>query len=234
MLFLSQVYRDLSIEIIIWLLGAFILGYILRYIIGAKWRTRVGELEKDLSAMTAKANSLEADLSTAKYEKEKIAEELTKEKSKNADLYFKLKACEESKAALEAEESESGTSDDSGGPEESERPEEPENSDRNIENVKAAPAGFTTTNLGVSGSKSDDLKIVDGIGPKIERLLKDAGISSFAILARSETNRIKNILENGGGRFRLADPSTWPKQAQMAADGKWDQLKEYKDSLKVG
>ena len=78
MIFLqSQVASDLwgahTIGILLWLLGAFILGYLLRYIIGAKWRTKAGELEKDLAEWKARANQFEADLSTAKYEKEKIA-----------------------------------------------------------------------------------------------------------------------------------------------------------------
>ena len=220
MLLLSQVYQDLSIEILLWLLGAFLLGYILRFIIGAKWRTRVGILEKDLSAMTAKANSLEADLSTAKYEKEKTAEELAKEKSKNADLYFKLKACEERNAAEESDEPE--------------KPEKPEKSSGDIENVKSGSPVFATSNVGVDGSKSDDLKIVDGIGPKIEGLLNNGGINTYAELAQTKPEDIMVILENGGGRYRLADPSTWPKQAQMAAEGQWNQLNEYKNTLKGG
>ena len=214
MLLLSQVYRDLSIEILLWLLGAFLLGYILRYILGAKWRTRVGVLEKDLSSMTAKANSLEADLSTAKYEKEKTAEELAKEKSKNADLYFKLKACEEKNAANE--------------------PNEPAKPSGDVKNVKTEPTDFATTTVAGVGSKSDDLKIVDGVGPQIEKLLNKAGIHTFAILAQTKTEAIRAILEEGGGRFKLADPTTWPKQAQMAAEGHWNQLKDYKRSLKGG
>jgi len=239
MVFLLSLYLELSIAIILWLLVSFLLGMLLSYLLGAKTRDKVLILEKDLSAMTAKANSLEADLSTAKYEKEKTAEELAKEKSNNADLYFKLKACEESKAALEAEESEGSEEPEEA--EESEKPsgseepggfEEPENSHGNVENVKAASTSFAATTVPVDHSKSDDLKIVDGIGPKIEMLLKNAGIKSFAVLARSETDAIKVILENGGGRYRLADPTTWPKQAQMAAEGQWNQLDEYKKSLK--
>ena len=217
MLLLSQVYRDLSIEILLWLLGAFLLGYILRYIIGAKWRTRVGILEKDLSAMTAKANSLEADLSTAKYEKDKIAEELAKEKKETADLYFKLKACEENLASQESE--------------------EPEASDRsygNVENVKAAPLGFAASHIEVDDPKLNDLKLVEGIGPKIEDLLKDAGVVNLAILAQTNPDDIKALLDKEGERFRLADPTTWPKQAQMAVDGNWERLEEYQEFLKGG
>ena len=227
MLLLSNVYRDLSIEILLWLLGAFILGYILRYIIGAKWRTRVGVLEKDLSAMTAKANSLEADLSTAKYEKEKIAEELSKEKSKNADLYFKLKACEESLAEHEGGENDNSESSD-------DRPEEPDSSVGDVENVKSGPLGFVAPNIEVDDPKLNDLKIVEGIGPKLEELLKSAGIANLAVLAQTKAEDIKTIIEKEGGRFQLADPTTWPKQAQMAVDGNWDRLKEYQDFLDGG
>ena len=208
MLLLSQVYRDLSIEIIIWLLGAFVLGYILRFIIGAKWRTRVGILEKDLSAWTAKANSLEADLSTAKYEKEKTAEELAKEKSNNADLYFKIKAAEEKLAAYEPEDSK--------------------------EDAEETPPGFVAANIEVDDPKLNDLKIVEGIGPKLEELLKEHGIVNLAVLAQTKSEDIKGILNNEGGRFKLANPTTWPKQAQMAFDGKWDELKEYQDVLDGG
>src|SRR5690606_26049318 len=153
MLLLSQVYRDLSIEILLWLLGAFLLGYILRYIIGAKWKTRTFELEKDLAAMTAKANNLEADLSTARYDKEKIIGELNKAKKENADLYFKLKALEETLQTDEAT-----------------APERNYGSD--AEQIKSAPLGFAATHIEVDDPKLNDLKIVEGIGPKIEELLK--------------------------------------------------------------
>ncbi len=211
MLLLSQVYRDLSIEIIIWLLGAFLLGYILSYIIGAKWRTRVGILEIDLSAWTAKANGLEADLSTAKYEKEKTAEELAKEKRTNADLYFKVKAAEEKLAAYE-----------------------PEESSENVEDAEAPPEEFVAANIEVDDPKLNDLKLVEGIGPKLEELLKGAGIANLAVLAQTKAEDIQGIMDKEGGTFKLADPSTWQKQAKMAVEGKWDRLEEFQEFLKGG
>ena len=36
------------------------------------------------------------------------------------------------------------------------------------------------------------------------------------------------------GRYRLAVPDTWPKQAALAVDGKWDELKAYQDKLDGG
>lgn len=83
-------------------------------------------------------------------------------------------------------------------------------------------------------TKGDDLKLVEGIGPKIEELLNNAGISSFQVLAETEVDKIREILEEAGSRYKMHDPSTWPKQALMAAEGKWDGLKEWQDSMKGG
>lgn len=86
------------------------------------------------------------------------------------------------------------------------------------------------------GAKSgpSDLKVIEGIGPKIEQLLKDNGINTWSDLAKASADAISAILEKGGERYRLADPSTWPKQAALASDGKWDELREYQDALQGG
>lgn len=79
--------------------------------------------------------------------------------------------------------------------------------------------------------KLDDLKIVEGIGPKIETLLKEGGISTWAELAAASEERLKEILDAAGPRYQIHDPSTWPAQAKFAAEGKWDELKEYQEVL---
>jgi predicted flap endonuclease-1-like 5' DNA nuclease len=81
---------------------------------------------------------------------------------------------------------------------------------------------------------TDDLKAVEGIGPKIEVLLHDAGIRTWKALADTPTSRIQEILDAAGPRYALADPATWPKQADMAANGKWDELQAYQDMLNAG
>jgi predicted flap endonuclease-1-like 5' DNA nuclease len=90
--------------------------------------------------------------------------------------------------------------------------------------------------LKMMGIKSDpnDLKIIEGIGPKIEQLLKDAGINTWQHLAGASVEKIQEVLDNAGSRYKLANPSTWPKQAELAAGGKWDELKEYQDYLQGG
>ncbi len=80
----------------------------------------------------------------------------------------------------------------------------------------------------------EDLKIVEGIGPKIEGLLKDAGINTWTDLAGTSVDRIKEVLTAAGDRYKLAKPDTWPKQAGLAAEGKWGELQEYQDYLDKG
>ncbi|PHN08692.1 hypothetical protein CRP01_00025 [Flavilitoribacter nigricans DSM 23189 = NBRC 102662] len=80
----------------------------------------------------------------------------------------------------------------------------------------------------------NDLKIVEGIGPKIEGLLHGAGIQTWSDLAATSVDRLREILAEAGERYRLADPTSWPKQAELAASGNWDELKEYQDFLSGG
>ena len=77
----------------------------------------------------------------------------------------------------------------------------------------------------------DDLKIVEGIGPKIEELLKNAGIKNLNMLSKTATEKLETILAEAGDRFRIHSPTTWPKQAAMAAKGEMNKLHKYQDSL---
>lgn len=83
-------------------------------------------------------------------------------------------------------------------------------------------------------SNPEDLKVVEGIGPKIEQLLKNDGIKTWRDLSNAKVDRLKAILEAAGDRYRIHDPGTWAEQAQLAADGDWDKLKEYQDFLQGG
>jgi NADH-quinone oxidoreductase subunit I len=84
-------------------------------------------------------------------------------------------------------------------------------------------------------SGPDDLKRIEGIGPKIASVLQVAGIQTFAQLADTEVDRIKQILEETDPKLlNLADPTSWPKQARLAANGKWEALERLQDRLKGG
>ena len=78
----------------------------------------------------------------------------------------------------------------------------------------------------------DDLKLIEGIGPKISGLLKDAGIVTFGQLAETYVERLQEILD--AAEIRIADPSTWPEQARLAAAADMAALQALQDSLKGG
>lgn len=82
--------------------------------------------------------------------------------------------------------------------------------------------------------KWDDLKIVEGIGPKIAELLNKEGIKTWKELSDASTARLKEILEAGGPNFQIHDPGTWPAQARLADQGKWEELKKLQDELSGG
>lgn len=75
----------------------------------------------------------------------------------------------------------------------------------------------------------DDLTKIEGIGPKAAEAFNAAGINTFADLAKAKVPALQKILDESEGRFGALKPGSWPKQAKMAADGKWDELKKWQD-----
>ena len=78
-------------------------------------------------------------------------------------------------------------------------------------------------------TEAQDLKKIEGIGPKIEEILVAAGIKNYGQLAATDAAKVKEILATA--KLGTHDPATWGDQAQMAAEGKWDQLKKWQDAL---
>ena len=79
---------------------------------------------------------------------------------------------------------------------------------------------------------ADDLTIIEGIGPKVSSVLKDAGIKTLAQLSVTNVSKLQDILKAAG--FRYMDPASWPEQARLAAEGKVAELKTLQDQLKGG
>ncbi|UCD44827.1 MAG: hypothetical protein JSV27_12070 [Candidatus Bathyarchaeota archaeon] len=79
----------------------------------------------------------------------------------------------------------------------------------------------------------DDFTHLDGVGPKISATLRSAGVKTFAKLAAKEVEDIKEILvARNPSLLRLSDPTTWPVQAEMAAEGRWEALKALQEDLR--
>ena len=85
-----------------------------------------------------------------------------------------------------------------------------------------------------SAKKGDDLTIIEGIGPKVAAIFVEAGITSFADLAKKSKSELEAILDPHGAVYVAMDPTTWAQQAQLAADGKMEELQTLKDELNGG
>ena len=108
-----------------------------------------------------------------------------------------------------------------------------------VELSEAVLPGVDLPEVGVSApavpAMPDDLKLIEGIGPRIAGVLNAAGIRTFAQLAGLDVDRIRKLLELADPRLlRLADPTTWPEQARLAAAGDWDAFRALTDRLKGG
>jgi len=78
----------------------------------------------------------------------------------------------------------------------------------------------------------DDLKRIEGIGPKVAELLQAAGITTFGQLAEQDEEQLREILREAG--LAMINPATWPEQAKLAAAGDWDAFQALRAELKDG
>lgn len=74
---------------------------------------------------------------------------------------------------------------------------------------------------------NDDFKIIEGVGPQIEKVLYKAGIQTYSQLGNTSSEMIKGILNAADFRYKIYEPGTWARQASLAAAGKWTELKEW-------
>jgi predicted flap endonuclease-1-like 5' DNA nuclease len=205
-------YVDHTIEILLMLLVAFLLGLLLGYILWYKWHKLYHELNAEHDRLKGVHLNLEKDHAGLRYQLEESEKDNATQRRKVMSLEgdvtglrFRLEKCESDMA------------------------------------VALAGAGAASMAIPLAAAavivpppNPDDLKKVEGIGPKIEELCNQIGIWTFEALASTPVERLQEMLEAAGPRFRIAVPDTWPRQAELAASGKWDELKEYQDFLSGG
>jgi large subunit ribosomal protein L30 len=104
--------------------------------------------------------------------------------------------------------------------------------DTSVEQPVVKPAKVRATKPAVSGEASDNLQVIEGIGPKIASVLNSAGITTFTQLSEALPARLSEIMQQA--KLRLANPESWPEQAALAAAGKWDDLKVLQGQLTGG
>jgi predicted flap endonuclease-1-like 5' DNA nuclease len=82
--------------------------------------------------------------------------------------------------------------------------------------------------------KEDDLTVVEGIGPKIQGLFHEHDVKTWKALSECSIEKCQAVLDSGGERYKIHRPGTWPKQAGLAAEGKWEELLKWQDELDGG
>ncbi len=208
-------YVDHTIEILLMLLVAALLGLLLGYILWHKWHKLYHELNAEHDRLKATHLNLEKEHVGLRYQLEESEKDNSAHRRKItllegdvSGLRFKLNKLEADLAAAQ-------------------------NADGG-DVSKIAMWATSTAIAAKTGVTKDDLKKVEGIGPKIAELCNNIGIWTFADLAATSVERLQQMLDDAGARYRIANPETWPKQAELAAAGKWDELKTYQDSLDGG
>jgi len=84
----------------------------------------------------------------------------------------------------------------------------------------------------VPSGDSERLERIDGIGPKVAGILKEAGIRTHAQLAQADIEHLRQIMQ--ANHLNFINPETWPEQAQLAAGGRWSELEALQNELKGG
>lgn len=212
------------IPLIAAILGA-ILGWLLR---GSSSSKEVEETVID-NGDAEKIAKLEADLEACKASKSRISNDLDACRSSKTKLSSDLDACLASKAELSS-------------------------NTNSLNNAASAGLGFAAASVKDSSASepelsfdanaaksalgkkviADDLKIVEGIGPKIAQLFNENGVNTWYQLSKTPVERCQEILNLGGKRYEIHNPGTWPKQSGLAFEGKWKELNDLQDYLDGG
>ncbi len=79
-----------------------------------------------------------------------------------------------------------------------------------------------------------DLKIIEGVDERVEDVLKSSGVRSWADLAGRDVSDLRAMLSQADDGLHHHDPRTWPLQARLASEGRWDELRQYQEELHGG
>ena len=110
--------------------------------------------------------------------------------------------------------------------------EEPATGETSEEPVVPVPQKVETVQVDETPVEPDDLKKIEGVGPKVSSLLNQAGIFTFQQMVDTGALKLESILDEAG--LQMINADTWPEQAKLAAAGDWDALEALQDELKGG
>ena len=178
-------------------------------------------LKKLFCDYSKQIEALEAQLAACKEDKQSLQAQLEACRKSRLGIETDLKACLDSKLSLEGDLETTKTS---------------------LASALTASAVVATIPFDADAAKAvfgkrikqDDLKVVEGIGPKIQELFHNHDVKTWKALSECSVEKCQSVLDSGGERFKIHKPGTWPKQAQLAYEGKWAELLKWQDELDGG
>ena len=197
---------------LLWLIPA-ILGYLLGSSMGS-WKSKYETAQRDLDSCRNKSKSLQRELDECRI--------------KSSSLQSDLDACLKSKAQAPK----ASTTTTPPPP-----PPSPATASTGFAAVPtpppAAPAPPPPTPAAPKRSgawaklKEDNLQFIEGIGPKMNEVLNENGVSTWAKLANMDRDGLKAVLNKYGDKYKIIEPGDWPRQAKFAVEEDWDGLIKY-------
>ncbi|MFZ2287128.1 MAG: hypothetical protein WAV93_09105 [Bacteroidales bacterium] len=191
--------------IVIVLLVAALLGYLIGYYLAkGKYRRQIADLEAEKAGLEARIRKLEE-------EKVSLQADVRKKDEAILSLQADVRRMDDEIASLKL------TTD---------------KLEKEARLMAEHQAELRVAEMPAAKIVTDDLKAVIGIGPKISRLLMNRGITTWKVLSETTVAYLREILDNDGGeRFRINNPESWPHQALLLHEGRWDELKELQTRL---
>lgn len=231
---MEQIYDSpgyLPVTTYIWqialiLLGAFVLGYVLRLLLNESMKHQLIALQNELADLQAneqrKIKKLLDDNEDNSVQLKKTIQDLNDKLSRCYVDRVKLETqLSKSNAKLTAMNSEDASDNSISGA---------QTKTNTIEQQSKLESSATQK----TSYKKDDFKRIEGIGPKIEEILKSSGLTSYTDLINATVDDIRTALKQAGPTYAVHDPSTWAEQAQLAKNGKWNELSSLQEDLKGG
>lgn len=205
-----------------------LIGSILGYLLGKLGKNngnQITQIQNELDACRKKSTTLQADLDSAKAS---LTANTNTSTNVDADLQAKYDAETAKNIALQNELNalKANASNASSG-------------------IATSLTGATVANAVIFDAdaakvafgkkiKENDLTVVEGIGPKIQELFHNHDVKTWAGLAQCSLEKRQEVLDSGGARFKMHNPTTWAEQADLASKGKWAELKKWQDELDGG
>ena len=218
-----------------WIVPA-ILGWLIGRAMMMKWKTRTEELETEVINLKKKISGLEDELEACRKRGDELESDLNKCRAKYKDLERRFSSLQGKYNDLESENIIlKSKKDESNDVQKIADIKETKPVEKII--VPPAPKPPVTEAAGIvagtAGSgkwaklKTDNLQIIEGIGPKMNEVLNENGIKDWSVLAASSLEELKAILAKYGDKYKIIDPSDWAKQASYAANKDWEGLMKH-------